>query len=251
MHSHFRRFLILAAIVAGFGKLAVAGDFNLLVLDGAVVKWGEPRLGAGASLTYAFATQRYVSPGARNCSDMDAAQFLSQRAGFPDDVLERETRAAFRAWEAVADLHFTQVSDPQTADIVIGIQHKPRGYAFTNVRQNITGSSGSTVAQQTSDRGLESAIPFPEMRTEKEISTISKALVCFNADKRWKVDRDGNIKVYDIRYTLMHEIGHAIGLDHSGRRGLLMDFRYTEAFRSPQPGDVEGAQLLYGPAKER
>jgi hypothetical protein len=45
----------------------------------------------------------------------------------------------------------------------------------------------------------------------------------------------------------MHEIGHAIGLDHPGIPEALMDFRYREAFSSLQAGDRAGAKALYGP----
>jgi hypothetical protein len=67
-----------------------------------------------------------------------------------------------------------------------------------------------------------------------------------NPEQAWKVGFDGDLEVYDIRYTLMHEIGHAIGLDHPGVPGELMDFRYLETFSSLQPGDRAGAASLYG-----
>ena len=57
---------------------------------------------------------------------------------------------------------------------------------------------------------------------------------------------DGDIDVYDMRYTLVHEIGHAIGLDHPGPSGQVMSFRYTENFSGLQPGDFHGVRLLYG-----
>jgi hypothetical protein len=53
--------------------------------------------------------------------------------------------------------------------------------------------------------------------------------------------------VYDLRYTFMHEIGHAIGLDHPDSPEALMDYHYTEMFSALQPGDIAGADLLYGP----
>ncbi|WP_227712332.1 matrixin family metalloprotease [Marinobacter zhanjiangensis] len=77
---------------------------------------------------------------------------------------------------------------------------------------------------------------------------IDTALVCLNPDQNWKVGFGGDRDGYDIRYTLIHEIGHAIGLDHPGPSGQVMGFRYTEAFPELQPGDLRGVRRLYGHA---
>ena len=62
-----------------------------------------------------------------------------------------------------------------------------------------------------------------------------------------QVGFDGNLKVYDLRHAFMHEIGHAIRLDHPGRSGSIMGFRYDESVREPQSSDITAAQRLYGP----
>jgi hypothetical protein len=85
---------------------------------------------------------------------------------------------------------------------------------------------------------------------EEGVRAIEQALVCLNPHHGWKVGFDGNEDVYDIRYTLIHEIGHAIGLDHPGPSGQVMAFRYTEAFNDLQPGDLRGVQRLYGRAAD-
>jgi hypothetical protein len=81
---------------------------------------------------------------------------------------------------------------------------------------------------------------------DDDVKLIDQALVCLNPEQRWKVGFDGNIEVYDIRYTLIHEIGHAIGLDHPGPSGQVMSFSYDEAYLGLQAGDFRGVQLLYG-----
>ena len=78
------------------------------------------------------------------------------------------------------------------------------------------------------------------------VKPISKALVCLDRTKQWKIGFDGNLQIYDLRYTIAHEIGHAIGLDHPSGAGQIMGYRYEERFRTLQEGDLKGAALLYG-----
>lgn len=219
---------MLALIVAGLSFLVLSlpsyaeeGGYRLLELDGYKVKWGDRRLGVGASVSYAFATESLRFDGARNCSELAPVDALLGE-DLSLETLTREAAAAFRVWERAAGLSFHEVEDVHDADIVIGAQGQPRGRAFANVSY------------------------APE--SEEGVRTIDQALVCFNPDHKWKVGFNGNEEVYDIRYTLIHEIGHAIGLDHPGPSGQVMAFRYTEAFDDLQPGDLRGVRLLYGRA---
>jgi hypothetical protein len=59
----------------------------------------------------------------------------------------------------------------------------------------------------------------------------AQSLICLNPLKRWKVGFDGDLKSYDLRYTIAHEIGRAIGLDHPAADGQIMGCRYEEQFR--------------------
>jgi len=197
------------------------GGYRLIELDGYKVKWGENTLGVGASISYAFAEETMQFDDARNCGDLTPMRALSGQ-GLPLETLERETAAAFSVWERAANLSFHQVDNARDADIIIGVQGKPIGKAFANVTY-LPGSRDG-------------------------VRSIDQALVCLNPDHQWKVGFDGDTDVYDIRYTLIHEIGHAIGLDHPGPEGQIMGFRYTEAFAELQPGDVRGIRQLYGPS---
>lgn len=221
---------ILALMIAGLLPLAFPlpahasdGGYRLLELDGYKVKWGDRRLGAGASISYAFAGKALRFDDARNCGDLAPIEALSGES-LSMETLKRETAAAFRVWERAAGLSFHQVDDARDADIILGAQGKPSGRAFANV-------------SYTAD-------------PEEGVRAIDQALVCLNPEHKWKVGFDGDEDVYDIRYTLIHEIGHAIGLDHPGPSGQVMAFRYTEAFEDLQPGDLRGVQLLYGRAAD-
>ena len=196
------------------------GDFRLLKLDGYHVKWGENALGAGAKVSYAFVDVAMRFDGARNCGELVPMTDLAMRNGISEATLHAETAAAFRAWELAANITFIPVEDPDQADILIGAQGQPVGRAYANVMYQPGSSDG--------------------------VRAIDRALVCLNPEQRWKVGFDGDIEVYDVRYTLVHEIGHAIGLDHPGPSGQVMSFAYSESYHGLQPGDFHGVRLLYG-----
>ncbi len=218
----FTQWPVLVALLSLTLPLAAAdgaGGYRLLELDGYKVKWGDQTLGVGASISYAFADETLNFDDARNCGVLAPMKLLSgQDLSF--DTLVLETAAAFRVWERAADLSFYRVDNARDADIVLGAQGQPRGRAFANV----------------------DFAPDPE----GSVGSIRQSLVCLNPEHRWKVGFDGDKDVYDIRYTLIHEIGHAIGLDHPGPSGQLMGFRYTEDFAELQPGDLKGVRQLYG-----
>ncbi len=196
------------------------GGYRLLELNGYMVKWGTQELGVGANVSYAFADQSIQFGNARNCGELAPMTALAGDS-LSDEILKREAEAAFQVWERASGLTFHQVDDARDADIVLGAQGQPRGKAFANVVYTPGPAEG--------------------------VRTIQQSLVCLNPEQRWKVGFDGDLDAYDIRYTLIHEIGHAIGLDHPGPSGQLMGFRYTEEFAGLQPGDIEGVRRLYGP----
>lgn len=214
---------LIVAVLLPLSLPLLAGDkkdgYRLLELDGYKVKWGEQILGVGASISYAFADETMRFKDARNCGVLAPMQALSGQ-DLPFEALERETAAAFRVWELAADLSFHRVADARDADIVLGAQGQPRRRAFANVAYAPDENEG--------------------------VRAIEKSLVCLNPEQKWKVGFGGDKEVYDIRYTLIHEIGHAIGLDHPGPSGQVMGFRYTEAFPGLQPGDLSGIRRLYG-----
>jgi hypothetical protein len=142
----------------------------------------------GPVVTYSLVSDSVDFPGARNCRKMTSLDELTASSQVAMAAMREEISAAFAMWESVAGISFREATDPAKADILIGAQVEPEGWAFADV--------------------------FYDARSPDEIKPISRSLVCLNPTKRWKVGFDGDLKIYDLRYTLTHEIGHAIGLDH-------------------------------------
>ena len=212
----------IAAAVALVSGAAAAGDqYQWLRLDRSHLKWGAPQPGTGTEVTYAFADGAIHSADARNCRNMVPLDRLLAASRLDQPALERETAAAFAMWQAVANISFRRVEDSRSAQIVIGAQAKPRGVAFADVAY--------------------------DPATDAGVRSIRRSLVCLNPEQSWKIGFGGSITVYDLRYAIAHEIGHAIGLDHPSPSGQLMSFRYDERVRALQAGDVAGAVALYGP----
>lgn len=210
---------------AGETPKPAGSEFRLLVLGGHTVRWSVPAAGLPATITYAFLTEPANFPGARNCDAMLTPEAALKRSRIPLDDFRREVRAAFSQWEQAANVVFKEVSSAHDAGILIGADAKSRGRAFTNV-------------------ALHQGHVRAEIKNGSD--TIRQSLICLNPDQPWKIGFDGNLDVYDLRFTMTHEIGHAIGLDHPSPEGQLMSFRYAEKSRVLQPGDVAGAVALYG-----
>jgi hypothetical protein len=217
--------LIAGLAIGAAAGVAVAGEasnFKILKLEGNSVRWQKSGPGFETPLvTYSLVSDAVDFPRARNCRKMTSLDGLTAASQVAISAMRDDISAAFAMWESVAGISFREAADPGKADILIGAQVEPDGWAFADV--------------------------FYDTQSPSEVKPISRSLVCLNPAKRWKIGFDGDLKTYDLRYTIAHEIGHAIGLDHPSSAGTIMGYRYEERFRDLQPGDVQGAVALYGP----
>lgn len=200
---------------------AEAADYRLLKLGGQIVKWGSPAMGSGAALTYAFVQERMAFPDAINCRAVQPLTAGQALRALGRERIKAEFRAALDMWEQASNVRFHLVEDPGSADILIGAQARARGIAYANV--------------------------WHEAGEPDSVARIVRGSICLNPDLPWEAGLDGMEETFDIRQVAAHEIGHVIGLDHPGRTGQLMAFRYDETVAGLRPGDVRGVLRLYGP----
>jgi hypothetical protein len=83
-------------------------------------------------------------------------------------------------WEAAANITFREVPEGTRADILIGAQMEPEGWAFADV--------------------------FYDIASSEPYKPISRALVCLNPLRRWKLGFDGDLRFLPEE---LH-VGHAV-----------------------------------------
>ncbi len=249
-----RIFVSIAGLFLACADVASAGA--LIQLNGQIFKWGSPISGSGAVITYAVLTRAYIVPSdlktlsRDNCESMNSfADILTSSAGISQASAQIQLVSALAAWQEVADVTFIEVYDIQRANIIVGATAEPKGKAFANLSYRSGLGRTSPVAKALGQDEIERNEQATTSKGDVVIATIEKAYICLNPRERWKIGFDGNLDTYDLRYVFIHEIGHAIGLDHPSTSGHIMAYRYDERLQNLQPSDIKAVQLLYGPSK--
>lgn len=186
-------------------------------------KWGPAAFGTGATVTWS------LMPTGTDCGAEGGPCTISHLGAFMPVGYHAAITAAFAAWSAVADLTFIEVADDgaafNTAVPDAGVRGNIRlgGHAFDG--------AGGTLAH-----GF-----YPPANGATAAGDIH-----FDTGDAWKIGFGG--PGFDIFQVAAHELGHAIGLDHTGVPASLMNPFYTEAFSGPQADDIAGAVFIYGKA---
>jgi hypothetical protein len=181
-------------------------------------KWGPPAMGTGATVTWSLMATGTPCP-TWQCSGGS----VTALADFMPAGFETAVQAAFAAWSAVASIAFIPTADS--------------GAAFNaDVAAGDIRIGGAPLGQE----GLLAEGFFPP---DNGMSAAGDIFLDMNA-ALWTLDPDA--PQFSVFQVLAHEIGHAIGLDHTTVPDSLLNLAYTEAFWGPQADDIAGARFIYG-----
>ncbi|MGE0279244.1 MAG: matrixin family metalloprotease [Rhizobiaceae bacterium] len=173
------------------------------------LKWGSATPGtSGGQVTWSFATL----PGA----------IYSFDAAISNPAYQALIRAAFDAWEAVANIDFVEVNDSAGVDIRLG--------------WDAYDGAGGTVGEAT----------YQYMANAAGYGTLTYAEIVFDTAETWSTDPNfvGGAQT-NFFTTAVHEIGHAIGLGHSADPNAIMYFA-TNATINLTADDISGIRAIYG-----
>lgn len=172
-------------------------------------KWGDAEPGTPVGkITWSFAQ----NPG-------DFAEFDQY---ITDPEYQTLVREAFGEWEQVAGIDFVEVADSRSVDIRLGWSA-------------IDGPFGTI--------GLAGTLEYPSS-SPGGFGEITEAEIMFDLAEDWFTGKVPNPQQPTFYLTALHEIGHALGLDHTTNPDTLM-YAFQNDVSGLTAGDIAGVRALY------
>ncbi|RYI01168.1 MAG: matrixin family metalloprotease, partial [Acetobacteraceae bacterium] len=175
---------------------------------------------ASNTITWSFAAFNFLADGATPFSHL-----------IDDPTAASLVRSAFAAWQGVADIHFIEVADSANYAALANIR-----IGFGNLNPAMTQQIGLTSFYQMNNHFNNDVIV--------RIEDPSYVNLYFNASGALLYAG------YDTSFyqVALHEIGHALGLDHSTEPTATMYPVLGAANRGLTASDIAGVTTLYGAA---
>jgi hypothetical protein len=187
-------------------------------------QWPQPG-GKGTPVTLTYSYQNMFDGDLR----MPGGQSL------PNTLIRRSIESALGLWAGVAPLHFIEVPDDGTPSI----GHYPDGQ-FGQIRFRHVYINGPDIPGQQPIAKAQAYYPYPGSNLSGDIE--------FDHSDPWQ--EVGTLPVPDILGATIHELGHALGLQHSDYPQANMFWIFQ---RGAGPGtgtlhvdDIDGIRAIYG-----
>ncbi|MCH9697385.1 MAG: matrixin family metalloprotease [Gammaproteobacteria bacterium] len=198
-------------------------------------KWDTTDPGVGATLSWGYAADgSNCRVGSDPCGGGTVSSIASSILPEGAGTIDSEVRRAFSALSSVADLTFTFSNN--NPDILLG------GHF-------IDGPGGGPGTTNTLAHAFSSFFLTPGANGNPNLFHVgSVSDVHFDTANNFRLARDNTAGSSYFFNTLLHELGHSLGLGHTGVPNSLMNELISEDFDGLQADDIAGLQFLYGPS---